>query len=72
MDALQQHMIDTYRAAQHGAPTPPLPGTHDWETLRFIRDERAFRAVIAGRPARGRVRAALARAFGPHPARPTR
>ncbi|GAA3014806.1 hypothetical protein [Streptomyces fulvorobeus] len=25
MDALQQHMLDSYRAAQHGEESPPPP-----------------------------------------------
>ncbi|MGW0963728.1 hypothetical protein ACWD4K_33030 [Streptomyces gelaticus] len=59
MDAIQQHMIDSYRAAQRGELPPPLPGRHDWAVVRGARDRRRFDAVIAGRPARGRWRAAL-------------
>ncbi|MFF3785612.1 hypothetical protein [Streptomyces sp. NPDC001933] len=59
MDAIQQHMIDSYRAAQQGEVPPPLPGRHDWGVVREARDRRRFEAVIAGRPARGRRRAAL-------------
>ncbi|MFJ9061937.1 hypothetical protein [Streptomyces sp. NPDC102409] len=37
MDTVQQHMLDSYRAAQHSEVPPPLPGTHDREVLRGIR-----------------------------------
>ncbi|MFF3954380.1 hypothetical protein ACFYY1_14350 [Streptomyces sp. NPDC001890] len=63
MDAIQQHMIDSYRAAQRGEVPPPLPGRHDWGVVREARDRRRFEAVIAGRPARGRRRAALRALF---------
>ncbi|MFE3146177.1 hypothetical protein ACFXJ6_05885 [Streptomyces sp. NPDC059218] len=59
MDAIQQHMIDSYRAAQRGELPPPLPGRHDWGVVREARDRRRFDAVIAGRPAYGRRWAAL-------------
>ncbi|MFF1687252.1 MULTISPECIES: hypothetical protein [unclassified Streptomyces] len=61
MSITQQYALDVYRASQHGEPAPPAPGLHDWETIRELRDYRRFDAVIAGRPARGRIRAALAR-----------
>ncbi|CAM5272473.1 Protein-glutamate methylesterase/protein-glutamine glutaminase [Streptomyces fumanus] len=59
MSVTQQYLLDTYRAHQLGTPPPPPPGTHDLRVLRAGRDERRFRAVIAGRPARGRLRHAL-------------
>ncbi|QUI33152.1 hypothetical protein H9W91_21530 [Streptomyces alfalfae] len=59
MSVTQQHLLDTYRAAQHGGPRPPAPGRHDWQVVREIRDHGRFRAVIEERPARGRVRSAL-------------
>ncbi|MFD8012377.1 hypothetical protein [Streptomyces sp. NPDC058955] len=62
MDALQQHLFDSYRAARHGEPPPPAPGTHDLAVLRGLREHRRFERVVAGRPATGRLRAALARA----------
>ncbi|MFI8325165.1 hypothetical protein [Streptomyces sp. NPDC085529] len=62
MDALQQHLFDSYRAARQGEPAPPAPGTHDVAVLRGLRDRRRFERVVAGRPATGRLRAALARA----------
>lgn len=51
MDAIQQQMYDSWRAARRGEPPPPLPGTHDREILHDLR--RRFRAR---REARARVR----------------
>ncbi|MFE9536925.1 hypothetical protein [Streptomyces sp. NPDC006691] len=71
MDAMQQHMIDRYRAARLGEPAPPVPGTHDVVTVRGMRDYRRFEAVLAGRLATGRLRAALAHLIAPrHSRRP--
>ncbi|MCF3121248.1 MULTISPECIES: hypothetical protein [Streptomyces] len=61
MSVTQQHMLDAYRAAQHGLPTPPAPGQHDWQVVREVREYGRFRAVVEERPAHGRFRAALAR-----------
>ncbi|MFD5080904.1 hypothetical protein [Streptomyces sp. NPDC058371] len=61
MSVTQQYLFDTYRAQHHGEPAPPAPGTHDWQVVRELREYRRFRAVVAGRPARGRLRAALGR-----------
>ncbi|WDV53555.1 hypothetical protein PV963_25940 [Streptomyces coeruleorubidus] len=61
MSITQQHLLDTYRARQLGESAPPAPGTHDWQVVREWRDERQFRAVLAGRPARPRFRDALNR-----------
>ncbi|MFZ3569815.1 hypothetical protein ACOKM5_22675 [Streptomyces sp. BH097] len=61
MSVTQQYAIDLYRAAQRGEAAPPAPGRHELAALRELRDYRRFRAVVAGRPARGRIRAALAR-----------
>ncbi|MDJ1645022.1 hypothetical protein [Streptomyces pakalii] len=36
MDAIQQHMLDTYRAAQLSEPAPPPPGRHDRAGLRDL------------------------------------
>ncbi|WP_327117337.1 hypothetical protein OG206_18235 [Streptomyces sp. NBC_01341] len=36
MDSVQQHMLDSYRAATHGLRPPPPPGRHDGEVLRAI------------------------------------
>ncbi|MEV0371484.1 hypothetical protein AB0I10_16920 [Streptomyces sp. NPDC050636] len=46
MNASQQHMIDAYRAAQHGEAAPILPGTGTVTTAREIREWRRFRAVV--------------------------
>ncbi|MDI3406806.1 hypothetical protein [Streptomyces cavernicola] len=64
MTVTQQFLLDSYRAAQHGAPQPPAPGRHDWRTVRELRDHRSFEAVVHERPAHGRLRLALARLFG--------
>ncbi|WP_432194104.1 hypothetical protein [Streptomyces sp. bgisy027] len=61
MSITQHHLLDTYRARQLGEPVPPAPGAHDWQVMREIREHRQFKAVVAGRPARGRIRHALAR-----------
>ncbi|MFI9648724.1 hypothetical protein ACIHAA_20770 [Streptomyces sp. NPDC052040] len=70
MSITQQYLLDTYRARQQGEPAPPAPGTHDWQLVRELGGHRAFQAVLAGRPARGRLRTALARRLRgrrPHP-----
>ncbi|WP_406443392.1 hypothetical protein OHB14_30995 [Streptomyces sp. NBC_01613] len=61
MSITQQYLLDTYRARKLGEPAPPAPGAHDWQVVREWRDERQFRAVVAGRPAHGRIRPALGR-----------
>ncbi|MFE2300736.1 hypothetical protein ACFXAW_21410 [Streptomyces sp. NPDC059445] len=61
MSITQQYILDSYRSSQHGDAPPPAPGSHDWETAREVRENRRFRAVMAGRPARGRLRGALGR-----------
>ncbi|MEU6765427.1 hypothetical protein ABZ916_23210 [Streptomyces sp. NPDC046853] len=61
MSITQQYLLDGYRAAQHDERTPPAPGTQDWQVIREVRDYGRFRAVVGERPARGRVRAAVAR-----------
>ncbi|MFF3288969.1 hypothetical protein [Streptomyces sp. NPDC003023] len=52
MNAMQQHMIDVYRAAQRGDTPPPLPGGHDTRVLGEARTDRRVRAVLAGRSLR--------------------
>ncbi|MFD8912905.1 hypothetical protein [Streptomyces sp. NPDC059575] len=64
MNLTQQHLFDTYRARSHAAPEPPAPGSGYLALLRGARDRRRFRAVLAGRPARGRLRAASAGWWG--------
>ncbi|MBQ0881737.1 hypothetical protein ACFW4Q_10960 [Streptomyces rochei] len=61
MDITQQYLLDTYRARQHGEPVPPAPGSRDLQVVRAWRDRRRFRAVLAGRPATGRLSRALRR-----------
>lgn len=51
MTAIEQYLIDTYRAAQHHTPMPPPPGRDDIATLRALHTEAQFRAVLSGRPA---------------------
>ncbi|TJZ42756.1 hypothetical protein FCH28_33180 [Streptomyces piniterrae] len=53
MNATQQHMLDTYRAAQRGEAAPILPGTGSVRAAREIRPGRVVRAIR-------RMRAALA------------
>ncbi|MGY3337067.1 hypothetical protein ACVW0K_003166 [Streptomyces filamentosus] len=72
MDALQQHLLDSHRAARRGEPAPPAPGPHDAAVLRDLYDRyRAARALpgpaapgspVPGSPVPGRLGAALARA----------
>ncbi|MCN9241719.1 hypothetical protein NGF19_13100 [Streptomyces sp. RY43-2] len=59
MTLTQQYLLDTYRAQRLGEPVPPAPGTRDWQLVRELDDRRRFHAVLAGRPARGRLRTAL-------------
>jgi hypothetical protein len=61
MSITQQYLLDTYRARQRGESAPPAPGAHDWQVVRELGDHRQFRAVLAERPARGRVRRSLGR-----------
>ncbi|MGK9460292.1 hypothetical protein ACSLFT_09705 [Streptomyces sp. G6] len=61
MSITQQYLLDTYRARQLGEPAPPAPGALDRQVVREWRDHRRFRAVLAGRPAHGRLRRALRR-----------
>ena len=61
MSITQQYLLDTYRARQLGEPVPPAPGSHDRQVVREWREHRQFRAVVAGRAAHGRIRAALGR-----------
>ncbi len=46
MNAGQQHLLDTYRAAQRGEAAPPAPGTHTVRTAREIQQWYRFRAVV--------------------------
>ena len=69
MSITQQYFLDTYRAQRLGETPPPPPGTHDWRTARELRGYWQFRAVVAERPAQGRLRRALGRLVHPHPRR---
>ncbi|MGW1257017.1 hypothetical protein ACWD5Q_18005 [Streptomyces sp. NPDC002513] len=70
MSVTQQYLLDTYRARRLGEPAPPAPGAHDWPLVRELGDYLAFRAALAKRPARGRLRWALSRLVrGPRPSR---
>ncbi|MFI1830997.1 hypothetical protein ACH41E_31840 [Streptomyces sp. NPDC020412] len=68
MNAMHQHMIDTYRATQHGTRIPPQPGRHDWQAARELTSQ----ALTRPRPPRppGRLRTALRRLAGRPPTTP--
>ncbi|MFJ6544998.1 hypothetical protein ACIQMP_30660 [Streptomyces sp. NPDC091385] len=70
MSITQQHLFDTYRARTRAAAEPPAFGTGVLALLRTVRDRRRFRAVLAGRPARGRWRAVLVGRSGRRPRTP--
>ncbi|ARI53848.1 MULTISPECIES: hypothetical protein [Streptomyces] len=53
MDAIQQHMLDTYRAARLGEPAPPPPGRHDRRTLRDLYRHWLTHPPTQDRPVRG-------------------
>ncbi|MFF5448841.1 hypothetical protein [Streptomyces sp. NPDC012888] len=63
MTAIEQYLVDSYRAAQRGDAMPPPPGRDDLAVLRAARSYEQFRAVLDGRPARHPWRAALHRAW---------
>ncbi|MEU9609397.1 hypothetical protein [Streptomyces sp. NPDC048057] len=67
MNAMHQHMIDAYRAVQHGTRVPPQPGRHDWQAARELTSQ----ALARPRPRRpgpgGRLRTALRRLTGRPP-----
>ncbi|MER7517334.1 hypothetical protein [Streptomyces sp. NPDC126499] len=52
MDALQGHLLDSYRAARTGQPAPPAPGTHDLAVVRAllarVRGRSGGRAGVGG------------------------
>ncbi|MEU5973159.1 hypothetical protein [Streptomyces sp. NPDC047315] len=67
MNAMHQHMIDAYRATQHGTRIPPQPGRHDWQAAReLVSQAQAPARTRAPRPGR-RLRAALRRLAGRPP-----
>ncbi|WP_432152126.1 hypothetical protein [Streptomyces sp. bgisy029] len=53
MDAIQQHLLDTYRAARLNEPAPPPPGRHDRTTLRDLYHHWLTHPPRQGRPVRG-------------------
>ncbi|MFD3544232.1 hypothetical protein ACFWUW_01175 [Streptomyces sp. NPDC058655] len=61
MTAIEQYLIDTYRASQQGAPMPPPPGRDDLAAVRAVRSHEQVLAVLEGRSARHPWRAALHR-----------
>ncbi|MFV8188473.1 MULTISPECIES: hypothetical protein [unclassified Streptomyces] len=65
MSITQQYLLDSYRAHRLGESPVPAPGANDWQVVRELRDHHLFRAVLAGRPARGRMRLALRRWLRP-------
>ncbi|MFD9390237.1 hypothetical protein ACFWBB_05715 [Streptomyces sp. NPDC060000] len=67
MSITQEYVLDAYRARQHGEPVVPAPGAHDWQVIRELGDYGQFRAVLAGRPAHGRLWRALVRRLRPRP-----
>ncbi|WP_327704212.1 hypothetical protein [Streptomyces decoyicus] len=58
MNAAQQHLLDSYRAARRGEAAPPAPGTHIVRTAREIQQWRRFYAVVTAPADRlpGRIR----------------
>ncbi|MFD6887060.1 hypothetical protein [Streptomyces sp. NPDC059957] len=61
MTAIEQYLVDAYRASQHGTPMPPPPGRDDVAVLRAARNYEQFRAVLDGASARHPWRSALHR-----------
>ncbi|MFI1621194.1 hypothetical protein ACH4VT_30125 [Streptomyces lydicus] len=46
MNATQQHLLDTYRAARRAESAPPAPGAHTVRTLRDILRWRRSRTAV--------------------------
>ncbi|MFF3216164.1 hypothetical protein ACFYYB_36810 [Streptomyces sp. NPDC002886] len=61
MTAIEQYLVDTYRASQHGTPMPPPPGRDDVAVLLAARAYEQFQAVLDGAPAHHPWRSALRR-----------
>ncbi|NXY97229.1 hypothetical protein HYE82_23200 [Streptomyces sp. BR123] len=64
MTAIEQYLVDTYRASRQDAPMPPPPGRDDLAVVRAARGYVQFRAVLDGRAAHHPWRAALRRLLG--------
>lgn len=63
---MHQHMIDNYRAYQHGEQAPPQPGRHDWQVVREVRDYRRLQATLKPGRSASRLGAVLTRALRLH------
>ncbi|MFJ8166093.1 hypothetical protein ACIRBY_34955 [Streptomyces sp. NPDC096136] len=61
MTAIEQYLLDTYRATRHGTPVPPPPGRDDVAALRAIRTAAQFEAAVSGAPTTHPWRHALTR-----------
>lgn len=64
MSITQQYALDAYRATRHGTAPAPAPGTHDWRTIRELREshlESRRLRVRTPRTPRGTGRAGLFR-----------
>ncbi|AXK35720.1 hypothetical protein DVA86_26880 [Streptomyces armeniacus] len=64
MSVSQQYALDVHRAAQHGTPPPPAPGTHDWRTVRELREAHLESRRVRVRAPRPPRRRPLRRAAG--------
>ncbi|MFG2619070.1 hypothetical protein ACGFXC_15815 [Streptomyces sp. NPDC048507] len=67
MSAIEQYLLDSYRASQHGTPQPPPPGRDDVAVLREVRTRAQFNAVLDGRPAAHPWLHTLRRLWRPRP-----
>ncbi|MBW5484967.1 hypothetical protein [Streptomyces bambusae] len=61
MTAIEQYLIDTYRACERGTPLPPPPGRDDVAALRAARSYEQCQAVLEGHPANHPWRAGVRR-----------
>lgn len=64
MSITQQYALDLYRSTRHGSAPAPAPGTHDWRTIRELREshlESRRVRVRVPRPPRGTGRAGALR-----------
>ncbi|QHC26152.1 hypothetical protein [Streptomyces sp. GS7] len=64
MNATQQHLLDTYRAAQQGQAAPPAPGAATVRVVREIQQWRRFQAIVTDPADRWRARAGRSRWVG--------
>ncbi|MEW1633153.1 hypothetical protein AB0469_03675 [Streptomyces sp. NPDC093801] len=61
MTAIEQYLLDTYRATRNGTPVPPPPGRDDVAALRSLRTAAQFEAAVSGAPTSHPWRHALTR-----------